>query len=95
MKLAQAGDLAKHHYTERAVRAALAIQRALAELNRENAGAGMPALAARIAMHEANLARFSRLGDVEHGHAGRPVALRGDFGKGQIRNAETLSRCTP
>jgi class 3 adenylate cyclase len=35
---------------ERAVRAALAIQRSLAELNRKNAGTRKPALAARIAM---------------------------------------------
>ena len=35
---------------ERAARAALAIQRSLAELNRRNAGAGKPALAARIAI---------------------------------------------
>jgi len=35
---------------ERAVRAALAIQRALTELNRRNAGSGKPALAARIAV---------------------------------------------
>jgi class 3 adenylate cyclase len=35
---------------ERAVRAALSIQRALAELNRRNEGAGRPALAARIAI---------------------------------------------
>src|SRR6476659_3857399 len=35
---------------ERAARAALAIQRSLAELNRNNAGSGKPALAARIAL---------------------------------------------
>ena len=35
---------------ERAVRASLAIQRALVELNRRNAGSGKPALAARIAV---------------------------------------------
>ena len=35
---------------ERAARAALAIQRSLAELNRKNAGSGKPALAARIAI---------------------------------------------
>src|SRR4029079_11403416 len=35
---------------ERAARAALASQRALAELNRRNAGTGKPALAARIAI---------------------------------------------
>ena len=36
---------------ERAVRAALSIQRALAELNRKNAGSGKPVLAARIAIN--------------------------------------------
>ena len=40
--------LAQENDAERAVRAALAIQRALAELNRKNAGAGEPELAARI-----------------------------------------------
>jgi hypothetical protein len=42
--------LAQENDSERAVRAALSIQRALAELNRKNEGAGRPALAARIAM---------------------------------------------
>jgi class 3 adenylate cyclase len=36
--------------SERAVPAALAIQRALAELKRKNAGSGKPVLAARIAV---------------------------------------------
>ncbi|MGB6540676.1 MAG: adenylate/guanylate cyclase domain-containing protein, partial [Xanthobacteraceae bacterium] len=40
--------VAQENDSERAVRAALSIQRALAELNRKNAGAGKPALAARI-----------------------------------------------
>ena len=40
--------VAQENDSERAARAALAIQRALAELNRNNAGAGKPALAARI-----------------------------------------------
>jgi class 3 adenylate cyclase len=40
--------IAHENDSERAVRAALAIQRALAELNRENAGAGRPELVARI-----------------------------------------------
>ena len=40
--------IAQENDSERAVRAALAIQRALAELNRENAGSGRPELAARI-----------------------------------------------
>jgi class 3 adenylate cyclase len=42
--------VAQENDAERAVRAALAIQRALAELNRNNEGAGKPALAARIAI---------------------------------------------
>ena len=40
--------VAQENDSERAVRAALSIQRALAELNRNNAGAGKPALNARI-----------------------------------------------
>jgi class 3 adenylate cyclase len=43
-------DKTQENDAERAVRAALAIQRALAELNRKNEGAGKPALAARIAI---------------------------------------------
>jgi class 3 adenylate cyclase len=42
--------VAQENDAERAVRAALAIQRALAELNRKNAGSRKPALAARIAI---------------------------------------------
>ncbi len=42
--------VAQENDAERAVRAALAIQRDLAELNRHNAGGGKPALAARIAV---------------------------------------------
>ena len=41
--------VAQENDAERAVRAALLIQRALAELNRKNADTGRPALAARIA----------------------------------------------
>ena len=40
--------VAQENDSERAVRAALAIQRALAELNRKNAGSGYPELVARI-----------------------------------------------
>ncbi|HZZ25217.1 MAG TPA: adenylate/guanylate cyclase domain-containing protein, partial [Roseiarcus sp.] len=40
--------VAQENDSERAVRAALAIQRALAELNRKNAGSGRPALVAHI-----------------------------------------------
>ena len=40
--------VAQENDAERAVRAALSIQRALAEVNRKNAGAGKPALNARI-----------------------------------------------
>jgi class 3 adenylate cyclase len=42
--------VAQENDAEHAVRAALAIQRSLAELNRKNASFGKPALAARIAI---------------------------------------------
>ena len=42
--------VAQENDSERAVRAALAIQRALAELNRKNAGSGKPVLTARIGL---------------------------------------------
>jgi Adenylate and Guanylate cyclase catalytic domain len=42
--------VAQENDAERAIRAALAIQRALAELNRKNEGTGKPALAARAAI---------------------------------------------
>jgi class 3 adenylate cyclase len=42
--------LAQENDAERAVRAALAVQRSLAELNRKNEGTAKPALAARIAI---------------------------------------------
>jgi class 3 adenylate cyclase len=42
--------VAQENDSERAVRAALAIQRSLTELNRKNEGTGKPALAARIAI---------------------------------------------
>ena len=42
--------VAQENDAERTVRAALAIQRSLAELNRKNASSGKPALAARIAI---------------------------------------------
>ncbi len=41
-------SIAQENDAERAVRVALAIQRALADLNRRNAGAGLPELVARI-----------------------------------------------
>ena len=42
--------MSQENDAERAVRAALAIQQALIELNRKNASSGKPALAARIAI---------------------------------------------
>ena len=43
--------VAQENDAERAVRAGLAIQRSLTELNRKNEGTGKPALAARIAIN--------------------------------------------
>jgi class 3 adenylate cyclase len=42
--------VAQENDAERAVRAALSIQRALAEVNRTNAGLGKPSLEARISI---------------------------------------------
>jgi hypothetical protein len=42
--------VAQENDSERAVRAALAIQRALAELNRKNVGSGKPVLNARVGL---------------------------------------------
>ena len=42
--------VAQENDAERAVRAALAMQRSLTELNRKNDGTGKPALAARVAI---------------------------------------------
>ena len=42
--------VAQENDAERAVRAALAMQRSLTELNRKNEGTGKPALAARVAI---------------------------------------------
>src|SRR6516164_4891173 len=47
--------VAQENDAERAVRAALSIQRALAELNGKNEGAGKPALAARIAIESGSV----------------------------------------
>ena len=47
--------VAQENDAERAVRAALAIQRALAELNRKNADTRKPALAARIAIESGSV----------------------------------------
>ena len=55
---------------ERAVRAALAIQRALAELNRENAGSGRPELVAASASTPGQSTRRARC------FATRPISPR-------------------
>jgi class 3 adenylate cyclase/predicted ATPase len=47
--------VAQENDAERAVRAALAIQRSLVEVNRENEGTGRPALAARIAIESGSV----------------------------------------
>jgi class 3 adenylate cyclase len=55
--------MAQENDAERAARAALAIQRALAELNRKNAGTGKPQLAARIGL-EAGPVVVDAAGDI-------------------------------
>jgi class 3 adenylate cyclase len=49
-KFSRAYPLAHENDPERAARAALSIQRALADLNRKNADAGKPELVARIGL---------------------------------------------
>jgi len=69
--------VAQENDAERAARAALASQRALAELNRKNAGTGKPALAARIAIDSGPVvvnASGEIFGDVPN-IAGRAQAL--------------------
>jgi class 3 adenylate cyclase len=55
--------LAHENDAERAARAALSIQRALADLNRKNAGAGKPELVARIGL-ETGPAVVDRAGEI-------------------------------
>jgi class 3 adenylate cyclase len=52
--------VAQENDAERAVRAALAIQRSLAELNRKNEGSGKPVLAARVAIESDDSANCRR-----------------------------------
>jgi hypothetical protein len=52
--------VAQENDAERAVRAALAIQRSLGELNRKNEGSGKPTLAARIAAVRSAFCSWSR-----------------------------------
>ena len=82
--MAQFGyPVAQENDAERAVRAALSIQRALAELNRKNEGTGKPALAARIAIDsgpvvvDAARARFSATCRISRrGRRRRPSRVR-------------------
>ena len=77
--------VAQENDAERAVRAALAIKRSLAELNRENEGSDNPALAARIAIDSGPVVidaageNFRRR--AEYRGAGTGVS-RGGFGRG-------------
>jgi hypothetical protein len=50
--------VAQENDSERAVRAALSIQRALAEVNRKNSGSAKPALVARIAIESGPVVRL-------------------------------------
>ena len=77
--------VAQENDAERAVRAALAIQRALAELNRKNAGSGKPALNARIAIETGPAvvdAAGEIYGDVPNIAARVASACRAGYGRG-------------
>jgi SAM domain (Sterile alpha motif)/Adenylate and Guanylate cyclase catalytic domain len=69
--------VAHENDAERAVRAALAIQRALAGMNRNNAGSGKPVLAARIGLETGSAVVDARLAPNRRGSATRfclPIA---------------------
>jgi class 3 adenylate cyclase len=67
--------LAQENDAERAVRAALAIQRALTELNRKNNVAGRPELRTSVATSESDYAR-AHCGDLTRGDRIPRMALR-------------------
>ena len=74
--------VAHENDAERAVRAALAIQRALAELNRKNAGTGKPVLSARIGLEtgpagEPRRKHHSGSGEHIRGILAKPLEVRG------------------
>ena len=74
--------VAHENDAKRAVRAALSIQRALAELNRKNESTGNPALAARVAIESGSVVasdfcvschpRYSRRGSFHPSRRSRP-----------------------
>src|SRR5262249_27421488 len=80
--------VAQENDAERAVRAALSIQRALAELNRKNEGAGKHPLAARIAIDSTGPAVLDAGGEI-FGGLGRLTSA------GVIRSALSSSSGSP
>jgi class 3 adenylate cyclase len=89
--------VAQENDAERAVRAALAIQRSLAELNRKNESAGKPALAARIAIDSGPAvldAGGEIFGDVANIAARAQFTCRRFQGAGRVlRRGQDQSRC--
>jgi hypothetical protein len=81
--------VARENSAERAVRVALSIQRALAELNRKNEGANKPALAARTAIEMGPVATGSE--DVAERFAARYGMWIGSFVRDEPERMPTLS----
>ena len=81
--------VAQENDSERAVRAALSIQRALAELNRNNASLGKPSLTARIGL-ETGPVVVDAAGEIYGDGAGA-----GRTGRGSSHGAGTAPGCWP
>jgi class 3 adenylate cyclase len=87
--------VAQENDAERAARAALSIQRALAELNRKNVGSGKPVLAARIAIESGPVvvdATGEIFGDVPNIAARAQAAGRAGRGGGHRAGAASDRR---
>ena len=79
---------------ERAVRAALAIQRALADLNARNAAKGAPELASAFLREAEGLGRFAEVGVASRGLAIICYGL-GAFAEARIHCERALAACDP
>ena len=89
--------VAQENDAERAARAALSIQRALAELNRKNAGTGKPALVARIGI-ETGPAVIDAAGEIygdvaQHRRASAGVGRAG-HGRSHRAGAAQVAGCS-